>query len=179
MSPTSGVSTRPAGQTLQRGRFDAATSVADLTSLVLSYARDPSRWLPRLQLPETDRWWTRLRTSADVDVWLLSWLPGHATELHDHGSSAAAFTVVRGQLEEVRLTPTQQPFIVAREPGTTTWVAPGVVHDVRAVGHQPAVSIHAYSPPLTKMTYYARDLDGILRASRTVETHEPEEELAR
>lgn len=48
------------------------------------------------------RWWTRIWHDPDVDVWLLSWLPGHTTELHDHGDSAAAFTVVRGALTETR-----------------------------------------------------------------------------
>lgn len=154
-------------------------SLADLAALVRSYAGSPARWLPRLQLPETDRWWTRLHADERADVWLLSWLPGHTTDLHDHGASAAAFTVVRGQLEEVRLTPAQQPLAIVREPGTTTWVAPGVIHDVRAVGQQPAVSVHAYSPPLTRMTYYARDAEGTLRAVRTVETDAPEQELHR
>jgi predicted metal-dependent enzyme (double-stranded beta helix superfamily) len=59
-----------------------------------------------LRLPDgKDRWWTLLSTNEDVDVWLLSWRPGQATDLHDHGSSAAAFTVIRGELNEVRIDP--------------------------------------------------------------------------
>lgn len=41
-------------------------------------------------------------------------------------------------------------------------------------GSAPAVSIHAYSPPLTRMTYYATDGSG-LPTARTVQTHEPEQ----
>ena len=38
---------------------------------------------------------------AAVDSrWLLSWLPGQGTGLHDHGGSAGAFAVVRGTLHE-------------------------------------------------------------------------------
>ena len=43
----------------------------------------------------------------------------------------------------------------------------GHVHDVenRAVG--PAVSVHAYSPPLTAMSYYGVTPDGQLRRTRS------------
>jgi mannose-6-phosphate isomerase-like protein (cupin superfamily) len=166
MSRSSGLSALPR-RNLARvvGPGANALTLTNLTALVRSFADDSSRWLPRLQIPVSERWWTRLYADDRVDVWLLSWLPGHATELHDHGRSAAAFTVVRGRLEEVRLTSTKQPFTVASKPGTTSWVAPGVIHDVRATGNEPAASIHAYSPPLTTMTYYARGLDGALRGA--------------
>jgi hypothetical protein len=36
------------------------------------------------------------------------------------------------------------------------------------------VSVHAYSPPLTAMSYYAVDDAGSLRRTRTVLTDEPE-----
>src|SRR3712207_8332217 len=37
---------------------------------------------------------------ARAQVWLLSWLPGQGTGLHDHGGSAGALAVVRGTLSE-------------------------------------------------------------------------------
>ena len=37
---------------------------------------------------------------AGAQVWLLSWLPDQGTPLHDHGTSAGAFAVVRGTLTE-------------------------------------------------------------------------------
>ena len=47
------------------------------------------------------------------------------------------------------------------------------VHDVRNVEAEPAVSVHAYSPPLTSMTFY--DLaHGRLVASARVLTDDPE-----
>jgi predicted metal-dependent enzyme (double-stranded beta helix superfamily) len=155
-------------------------SLADLTGLVRLTAADESAWRPKLQLPtSTDRWWTRLLNDPDVDVWLLSWLPGHATDLHDHGSSLAAFTVVEGQLDEVRIEPDGTPTRHRRPQGSLTWLSPGVVHDVTGAGASPAVSIHAYSPPLTRMNYLERGAGGAVRLTRTVETCEPEEELTR
>jgi hypothetical protein len=50
------------------------------------------------------------------------------------------------------------------------------VHDVVNAASEPAVSVHAYSPPLTAMSYYAVDEAGSLRRTRTVLTDEPEPE---
>lgn len=142
-------------------------------------AADESTWVDRLRTPGDDHWWTRLYADESLDIWLLTWLPGHGTELHDHGRSAAAFTVVRGALEEVRVTATGETTVTSCERERATVVSAGVIHDVRAVGRELAVSIHVYSPPLTRMTYYDRDDDGVLRRSRYEETDRPEPEQPR
>lgn len=154
-----------------------ALTTRELSALVRQLAAAPDVWLPRLRLPvPRQRWWTRLSSDPAVDVWLLSWLPGHATDLHDHGPSAAAFAVVRGELNEVRIGAGGRYVTVPRRPGSATALDVGVIHDVRGAGSRPAVSIHAYSPPLTQMTYYEIDRAGRLRARSTLETHEPEQE---
>ena len=155
---------------------DRPLSLADLSALVRSVATDPALWQPRVQIPDggADRWWTRLSSDPRVDVWLLSWLPGHATDLHDHGGSAAAFSVVRGRLAEVRVGARGRPVTHQRVPGSVTWLAPGLVHDVRGAGDRAAVSIHAYSPPLSEMNYHAWDGHGRLRRTHTVRSVEPE-----
>src|SRR5947208_16608091 len=69
-----------------------ALSRAALTTLVREIAADEALWRPQLVIPEAaNRWWTLLSVDADVDVWLLSWLPGHVIELIDYGDTAAAF----------------------------------------------------------------------------------------
>ena len=50
------------------------------------------------------------------------------------------------------------------------------VHDVRNRCEAPAVSVHAYSRPLTSMTYYDVE-DGELVALATVATTDPEAEV--
>jgi hypothetical protein len=50
---------------------------------------------------------------------------------------------------------------------------PGAVHDMGHTGDVPAVSLHAYSPRLDRMTFYEAGPYG-LRATRTVLTAEPE-----
>ena len=152
-------------------------TTTDLTALVAAVAADPSAWRPVLQFPEQggERWWTRLSSSPAVDIWLLSWLPGQTTDLHDHGPSGAAFVVLQGVLDEVRADSTGHQVLHTRTPGAVIVVPPGVVHDVTGSGPGPAVSIHGYSPPLTEMNYY--DRSGAI--VRTVHTHSPEEELVR
>ncbi|NKY39450.1 cysteine dioxygenase [Cellulomonas septica] len=148
---------------------------AELADLVRSIAARPERWRPLVRFQQSGRWWTRLDAPAGVDVWLLTWLPAQGTELHDHGRSSAAFTVTAGTLTELRPddddgTPVPQGFATGR----TQTVEPGDLHDVVNAGTEPAVSIHAYSPPLTRMTYWGAGPDGVLVPTRTVDTDEPE-----
>ena len=151
-----------------------ALDVDELAALTRSLAAQPELWQPLVQFQESGRWWTRLDAPPGVDVWLLTWLPSQGTELHDHGASSAAFTIVAGTLTEVR--PTRDGDLVSQHfpADRTQTVDPGDRHDVLNTGTEPAVSIHAYSPPLTRMTYWAREPDGSLVPSRTVETDEPE-----
>jgi hypothetical protein len=66
-------------------------------------------------------------------------------------------SVVSGDLVERRVT---RGGLISRRrlrSGRSTWVAPAVVHDVGNVKRNPAVSVHAYSPPLSRMSFYDRD----------------------
>src|SRR5690242_18697555 len=47
-------------------------------------------------LPHDERWYTRLAGDDELDIWLISWVPDKSTELHDHGGSLGALTVVSG-----------------------------------------------------------------------------------
>lgn len=143
-----------------------------LAALVRDVAARPERWHPQVRFQTEQRWWTRLDGPPGIDVWLLSWLATQGTELHDHGAAAAAFTVVRGALTEVRAA---TPGLTTRtvRAGQVQTVAAGVVHDVVNRDAEPAVSIHAYAPRLSRMTYY-RWVDTRLEPVSTVTTTEPE-----
>jgi hypothetical protein len=81
-------------------------------------------------------------------------LPGQSTGFHDHGESSGAFVVATGVLEEHR--PGEQA--VEIYPGESRTFSPDYTHDVRNASLAPAISIHAYSPPLNEMNEY--ELDG-------------------
>ncbi|MCW2778167.1 MAG: uncharacterized protein JWN17_1892 [Frankiales bacterium] len=153
----------------------AAPDPGPLLDLVRAVAADTAAWRPHVRFDARQRCWSRLLQTDDVDLWLLTWLPGQQTSLHDHGESAAAVTVLTGTIEEVRAdrdgTLTREHLTV----GDTVWVPQGAVHDVAHAGAGPAVSLHAYSPRLTRMTYYDVGRHG-LRAVRTVEDDQPEHE---
>ncbi|WP_051406816.1 cysteine dioxygenase family protein [Nocardia sp. CNY236] len=129
------------------------------------------------------RWAIRLSVEDEVDVWLINWAPGASTALHDHAGSLGALTVLSGALSEYRWNGTELQRRTLSE-GDRAGFPIGWVHDVTcmptgAVGDTdftaPAVrtlSVHAYSPPLTAMSYYEVTVQGTLRRTRTVLTDE-------
>jgi mannose-6-phosphate isomerase-like protein (cupin superfamily) len=156
--------------------YDEPLRRGQLVRLVADLAREANYW-QRLVHHEPDRrWWTRLVRHEQVDVWLITWPAQGATDLHDHGNSAAALTVVQGTLEHVLASRTGELSRETLSAGTLLSVEPGAVHDVRNPLAVPAVSIHAYSPPLERMTYFRPDGSG-LEAVRTVHGDQPETEL--
>ncbi|MEO6703034.1 MAG: cysteine dioxygenase family protein, partial [Jatrophihabitantaceae bacterium] len=128
---------------------------------------------PYVQYQESECWHQRLYRDRRVDIWLISWLPTQGTQLHDHGGSAGAFTVLAGELTEAIYRPGS---LVDAVRTTTDGVGFGAhyVHDVRNLSGEPAVSVHAYSPPLTTMNFYDLDSDGSLVRLATVPTEDPE-----
>jgi predicted metal-dependent enzyme (double-stranded beta helix superfamily) len=52
--------------------------------------------------------------------------------------------------------------------GAVRSFGPNYVHDVANTSDRPAISVHAYSPPLTSMQHYETTSSGVLRARRQV-----------
>jgi len=143
-----------------RGRH---LSPAELSEVVERYADDvrAGRYVPEFRTDE--RWHVRIHEDDDVDVWLISWTTEQGTELHDHGGSSGAFAVVDGILDEHvwsgrRRDGTGLLVSEARETGDLVAFGPDYVHDVRNRLAPPALSVHAYSPPIRLMRHY--DLEG-------------------
>lgn len=122
------------------------------------YAADPDSWPVAPRFNAVDRWYHRLAQEPDHEVWLLTWLPGQGTDLHDHGGSAGAFFVCSGALTEdtVATGPDGAPRVTARELGEGAGRRFGTrhIHRITNRSNRPAISIHAYGPALTTMTRY-------------------------
>ncbi|RKN38312.1 cysteine dioxygenase [Streptomyces hoynatensis] len=137
-----------------------------LAATVRRFAARPELWRPQARFTSPERWYQRLEVTEDHEVWLLTWLPGQGTEIHDHGDASGSFGVVEGTL-------TERSFGSggARErslgPGGLRAFGPDYVHQVVNDQTAPAISIHAYSPVLTRQSYYAQTADGGLRLLRT------------
>lgn len=134
--------------------------------------------LPRGGVPADDRWYIRLRGDDELDVWLISWVPERSTELHDHGGSLGALTVVSGALAETRWDGEGLRRRVLGA-GDQAGFPLGWVHDVvwapsSVTVAAPTLSVHAYSPPLTAMSYYEVTDAERLRRKRTELTESPE-----
>ena len=124
-------------------------STEQLAETARTLAARPEEWISRVRLNADGRWYDQIHAGDGYDVWLITWLPGQSTGFHDHGGSAGAFALAWGVLEEHR--PDASVVIGA---GQAREIGPDIVHDVRNNSAAPAVSLHAYSPPLAGMTRY-------------------------
>jgi quercetin dioxygenase-like cupin family protein len=133
-------------------RTGGAVAPTGLAGMAQRLARRGASLVDQVRENPAQRTGIRLFACADYDAWLLRWPPNTSVTPHDHGDSAGAFTVVSGELVELRWFETG-PRARLVSPGRTIIIEQGVVHDVIA-GPGPALSVHLYSPPLTAMSFY-------------------------
>jgi rhodanese-related sulfurtransferase len=120
------------------------------------------------------RWYLPVHRSRTCDVWILGWLPAQDTDWHDHGGSSGSLCVADGALlEQLRTVGGHRVRTRQLQVSDRAVFGPAHVHNVSHCGDAPAVSIHAYSPPLVAMTYYELTAGGLV-ASETMEVSSPE-----
>lgn len=122
----------------------------------------PDLWRRHVRFAHETRWSVRVAVTADYEAWLLTWLPGQSTGLHDHGGSAGAFTVLEGVLEESTIAPglSRGPAALVQRTlrgGRVRAFGPDYLHDVTNSSAAPAVSLHVYAPALATMARYLLD----------------------
>jgi rhodanese-related sulfurtransferase/predicted metal-dependent enzyme (double-stranded beta helix superfamily) len=153
-----------------------ALSRAELVALTQRYAEEVREGRHEVHADPDERWHVRLHCDDQVDVWLISWTQSQGTELHDHGGSSGAFTVVEGTLTESVWSgsvETGRLRDLERGTGATVGFGEHYVHDVRNTAEPVAVSVHAYSPPLTLMNFYEVE-EGRLSKLASSWTDDPE-----
>jgi rhodanese-related sulfurtransferase/mannose-6-phosphate isomerase-like protein (cupin superfamily) len=154
-------STTRAVRSLPGAVSKTSEELANIVSLFASSAG----WMEKVRLRTDQRWYERLYHGPDYDIWVISWLPGQSTGFHDHGASSGAFVVATGTLEEHR--PGERTRVI--RPGKPCAFGPDYAHDVRNVSLAPAISIHAYSPPLSDMNEYELHGGRLIPRDRTSE----------
>ena len=129
------------------------------------------RFLRWEEIPDVvERSWQLVARTPDFDAWLIVWPAGGRVELHDHGTSRGALSVLSGTLVET--VPHRDEWgrldllRCDLQTGVTLRFDQGHVHDVLNEGPEPAISLHVYSPALTSMTHF--DLVGDQLAAREV-----------
>ncbi len=151
---------------------DAPLSVEQLERFAAALAADPARWRHLVRHRRDERVYEKLFADERVNAWLICWSDGHDTGFHDHDQSAGGIAVVAGRVRDERLALNSAP--VAREcsAGECFNVPATAIHRVLHAGAQPSITIHAYSPPLTRMGAYRVGPSGELE--REALTHEQE-----
>ncbi|GAB3226770.1 hypothetical protein GCM10027447_17340 [Glycomyces halotolerans] len=171
LSPSLSVRTRSDASKVVPFMTDISLEVLEsdrLRALAACYAEHLTL---RARFTKTSRWARRVLSGPDHEAWLLAWLPGQGTELHDHGGAsrpaAAALAVVSGRLTEYTVVPGAFPSLERREMGAgdVSTVDDRTIHAVRNDGEVPAVSLHVYSPGLEAMRTYLFDETGLAPAA--------------
>ena len=127
---------------------------AELRRFAARLAASPERWRHLVRQADGARVYAQIWDDETVNAWVICWSQDQDTGFHDHDESAAAITVVSGLVREDRLTLGSAPRSRVLGPGTTFTVPPVAIHRVLHAGGEPAVTIHAYSPPLRRTGAY-------------------------
>jgi predicted metal-dependent enzyme (double-stranded beta helix superfamily) len=138
-------------------------TLPELRSVVDSFAAQPERWRHHVRHEPDQRHYEELLRDERLSVWLINWTDEQDTGFHDHDVSSGAVTVIQGRIVEERLRVGAPPSRAEFGPGETFDFAAEQIHRVMHTGDSPAVTLHAYSPPLWRMGAYLVEPDGALQ----------------
>ncbi|HVW45956.1 MAG TPA: hypothetical protein VHA76_02800 [Solirubrobacterales bacterium] len=138
----------------------------ELVAVAIQIAARQELWSEHVSHDPEHRTYAELIRDEHLDVWLLCWSRDHDTGFHDHDLSAGAVAVAAGAVREERLVlgrPVDSPIARVAGAGSSFSFGASDIHRVLHAGEGPAVTIHAYSPPLVRMGSYAVETSGQLR----------------
>jgi predicted metal-dependent enzyme (double-stranded beta helix superfamily) len=151
---------------------DRDLSRSELQAVVADLALRPEVWRHRVEPDPEQRTYQRLVAHPHLSVYLICWMTDHDTGFHDHDVSSGAVAVVEGAVREERLAVGGPPRARTVEAGGVFDFAAADIHRVLHGGGGPAVTIHAYSPELTRMGAYEITPDGTLQRHSVGEEQE-------
>ncbi len=125
-----------------------------LERLVRDLAARPGDWRHLVQHRPDARTYAELHRDEHVAVWLICWMNDHDTGYHDHDLSSGAVAVTAGAVREERLVLGGAPAARTVHAGGAFGFGAADIHRVSHAGTEPAVTLHAYSPPLWRMGSY-------------------------
>jgi hypothetical protein len=134
----------------------------ELTRLVSSLGQRPDLWRHLVHHDRTRRVYEQLWRDEHVAAWVICWMYDHDTGFHDHDLSAGAVAVVEGTVREERLVLGGDPLRRTFGAGQTFHFSASEIHRVSNPSAAPAVTLHAYSPPLWRMGAYEVQPSGVL-----------------
>jgi hypothetical protein len=129
-------------------------STTELEAFVATLVRTPELWRRHVRHQDDLRVYEQIWDDPDVNAWLICWSEDQDTGFHDHDESAAGIAVISGRVREEQLRLGGSPTARELGPGAVFSLPPVAIHRVLHAGEGPAVTIHAYSPPLTRTGAY-------------------------
>ena len=134
-----------------------------LERFVSELAATPEHWEHLVRHASDARVYEQIWDGDEVNAWVICWNEDQDTGFHDHDESAAGIAVISGEVREerLRLGSVTRPRVFGA--GSTFVVSPVAIHRVLHSGEVPAVTIHAYSPPLVRTGAYRTVGDGELQ----------------
>ena len=142
----------------------------ELEQFVENLKATPELWRDSVRHSADGRVYEQIWDDELVNAWVICWSEDQDTGFHDHDRSEAAIAVIDGHVREDRLRMGRAPESRVIGPGQTLVVPAVAIHRVLHAGERPAVTIHAYSPPLRQTGAYRIGAGGELeRASVSYE----------
>jgi predicted metal-dependent enzyme (double-stranded beta helix superfamily) len=135
----------------------------ELLALVQALAQEPGLWQHLAQPDPDQRTYAQILRDEHVALWVICWCDEQDTGFHDHDFSGGAVAVVAGALREERLVLGGGTTSLTYAAGEAFAFSAADIHRVRHAGEEPAISLHAYSPPLWRMGAYEVAPTGELR----------------
>jgi predicted metal-dependent enzyme (double-stranded beta helix superfamily) len=138
-----------------------------LERFVAQLAGEPHRWRDLVRHERDVRVYEQIWSDEHINAWLICWSDGQDTGFHDHDESAGAVAVISGCVCDERLVIGSDHAEIGgrvREltAGQRFNIPPTAIHRVTHGGAAPAITLHAYSPPLTRMGTYKVGPHGML-----------------
>jgi predicted metal-dependent enzyme (double-stranded beta helix superfamily) len=125
-----------------------------LEQFVARLAAQPARWQHLVRHQRDVRVYEQIFSDAHLNAWLICWSEDQDTGFHDHDQSAGAIAVLRGRVRDERLAIGSPPQVREFAAPQRFNIPPNAIHRVVHAGHEPAITLHAYSPPLIRMGAY-------------------------
>jgi mannose-6-phosphate isomerase-like protein (cupin superfamily) len=137
-------------------------SAAELREFVARLAAQPERGEHLFDEDDDARVHELIWDGPEVNAWVIRRSENADTAYHDLDESAAAIAVLAGHVREDLLSLGGLPRTRLIGPGETFTIEPTAIHRVLHAGGGPALTIHAYSPPLRRTGAYRVTPDGVL-----------------
>jgi predicted metal-dependent enzyme (double-stranded beta helix superfamily) len=138
-------------------------SLSELERFAAELTCRPELWRHHVRHRDDARVYVLIWEDERVNAWIICWSEEQDTGFHDHDESGAGIAVIAGRVREERLRVDAPPRTRELGAGATISIPPVGIHRVLHTGGHPAVTIHAYSPPLVRTGAYRIGPDGVLQ----------------